>query len=293
MYPIEKMILPDHYSREGHKPILIVNHVTVGSKQSVINTFKNTANKKSSTYLNCRDGSIVQFVDIQKKPKTNGTIRSPKSSIIKQMGTLNPNYYTITIENEDAYNDDTKGVDGQLTEAQFRSLCWLHKHIQTEVKRIYGTTIPLNSSHVIGHRDIDSIGKALCPGPNFPMDRLLKELAIADTMTLEEYEEHLDYTSKPAYDRALCYSFAERVQDLGKKLTDKKYGAEARRKLMKLSPIMEELNYSYYEGDTITAEGIVKRILDVYKNSHNEKFEGEAFRKLNIGATYAKSVGIL
>lgn len=286
---IEKKILGGHGGREGHLPIIIVNHVSVGGKQSVINTFSNLANKVSSTFLNCRDGSIVQFCDITTRPKTNGNIRSPRSPIVKQMGTVNPNLYSVTIENEDAYNDDTPGVDGQLTEPQFYSLCWLHKYIQTEVKRIYGNTIPLNSSHVIGHRDIDSLGKGFCPGNNFPMARLLTELTIAESMTLEAYEERLLYLQSTSSHRAICYAFTERMEKLGNTFADKKYGELAKSLVMRLEPISGELGYV---GE-VTPEGMVKKVISIYKNSHDARFEGEAFRKLTFASKFAQEHGIM
>jgi N-acetylmuramoyl-L-alanine amidase len=289
MIPIEMKLLGGHGSREGHLPIIIVNHVTVGGKGSVINTFSNLLNKVSSTFLNCRDGSIVQFCDITQRPKTNGNIRSPRSSIVKQMGNVNPNLYSVTIENEDAINDDTPGVDGRLTEPQFYNLCWLHKYIQTEVKRIYGNTIPLNSSHVIGHRDIDSVGKGLCPGNNFPMARLLTELSIADSMTLEAYEERLLYLQSTSSHRAICYAFTERIETLGNTFTHPKYGNLAKSLVMRLEPILAELGYV---GE-VTPEGVVKRVISIYKNSHDSRFEGEAFKKLTRGAKFAQENGIM
>lgn len=280
-------------NRNGVKPIGICNHISVGTMTSMDAWFKNPASNASAHFGIGRNGAIHQYVDIEHGAWTQGitrdAIKYATAPLIKSMD-MNPNLYLIGIEHEGYAGN---GVDGDLTEAQLKSSLWLHKYIQDYVMKKWKHKIDLNSYYVLGHYQIDPRRKPFCPGKKFPWSRLYAELAIADTMTLEEYEEHLYYTSKPAYNRALCYAFAERVQELSKTLTDKKWGKEARRKLLKLSPIMEELNYSHYEGDTITAEGIVKRILDVYKNSHNDKFEGEAFRKLNIGATYAKQVSIL
>jgi len=290
MFPIEKRILGGHGGRDGHKPIIIVNHVTVGGKQSVINTFSNLANGVSSTFMNCRDGSIVQFCEMTTRPKTNGNIRSPKAPIVIQMGNVNPNYYSITIENEDAYNDDTPGVDGQLTEKQFISLCWLHKYIQTEVKRIYGHTIPLNSSHVFGHRDIDSKGKALCPGNNFPFDRLYKELAVADTMTLEAYEEHLNYKQSDTAISTEVYAFFTRFEDLERRKDGDKYANEVRRKIMLMAPIMADMGLK----EEPTVESILKRIKEVKSTAIvSGTWQKEGLRKASIGAKYAQEKSIL
>lgn len=290
MFPIEKKILGGHEGRLSHKPIVIVNHVTVGNKKSVINTFSNLANKVSSTFLNCRDGSIVQFCEITTRPKTNGNIRAPRSPIVIQMGNVNPNYYSVTIENEDAYNDDTPGVDGQLTEPQFYSLCWLHKYIQTEVKRIYGITIPLDASRIIGHRDIDSQGKALCPGNNFPMNRLLTELAIANSMTLEAYEEHLAYKQSDTSISTEVYAFFARFDDLGQRKDDPKYGGEVRRKVMLMAPIMADLGLK----EEPTVDSILKRIKELKSTAIvSGTWQKEGLRKASIGAKYAQEARIL
>ncbi|MDG0791908.1 N-acetylmuramoyl-L-alanine amidase [Cohnella ginsengisoli] len=288
MFPIEQNILGGHYDREGHKPIVIVNHISVGSFSSVKNTFQNLLNQKSSTYLNGRDGRIMQFVELTKRPKTNGNIRSPKAPIVLQMGALNPNFYSITIENEDAYNDDTPGVEGTLTEIQFLSLCWLHKWIQTEVLRIYGHKIALNSSQVIGHFQIDSIGKSQCPGPKFPWTRLYAELAIADSMDLEHYEERIDYLQKNTTDRVLAFAFYDRAFDLKSKLNDPKYGGAARAKLESLLQALIMLG-----KQATTAEEIFAVIKDLYNKANQGNFMGEAVRKLLVIAALAKEKGLL
>jgi hypothetical protein len=281
MIAIEKKILGGHEGRAGHKPIIIVNHVTVGGEGSVINTFSNLANKVSSTFLNCRDGSVVQFCEFTSRPKTNGIIRSPRSPIVIQMGNLNPNYYSVTIENEDAYNDDTPGVDGQLTDVQFYNLCWLHKYIQTEVKRIYGNTIPLNSSHVLGHRDIDSVGKSLCPGNNFPMNRLLAELAIADKMTLEAYEERLEYLRNPSAQYVKAFAIAKRIESLHSGIGEPKYGNERKRKLTLLLSV---------EGIADVDALKVRVCEDLYSKLRTLK---EANRKLEKYHDFAEEKGLL
>lgn len=284
MIAIENRLLGAHEGRRGHKPIIIVNHVTVGGKGSVINTFSNLSNKVSSTFMNCRDGSIVQFCAFEQRPKTNGRIRSPRSPIVKQMGNINPNLYSVTIENEDAFNDDTPGVDGQLTEKQFYSLCWLHKYIQTEVKRIYNHTIPLNSSHVIGHRDIDSVGKALCPGNSFPFPRLYAELAIADGLSLEAYEERLDYLLNPSVRTVRAFAFADRMNSWWTRRDDPKWGGQCRVKMLMFADLL----------GLETEKEIYERVCkDLYEKAVSGKFVNEATSKLIVYADFAEEKGIL
>ncbi|ASS66201.1 N-acetylmuramoyl-L-alanine amidase [Paenibacillus sp. RUD330] len=222
-------------SRGGHIPICIVLHITAGSANSAYNEFKNSGNQKSSTFLTTRSGEVWQFIDIQSKPWTNGNIRNPTAPIIRANGPLNPNYYSVTIEQE-GYG--TSGGDGAITEDQFLALCQLIKHIQTEVKRIYGNTIPLTPERVIGHYQIDSMGKSFCPGPAFPWTRLYKELIVADSMTLEHYEERIDSLKQPAKTAQRAYTIAIRINDLSAKLEVQKFIRAATDKLLLLIPIV-------------------------------------------------------
>ena len=235
---IERRILGDHSGRGVHKPIAICLHITAGKKSSVENTFQNLSNDVSSTFLNCRDGSIVQFVEITNRPKTNGIINQPTSPLVKQMGGVNPNLYMVSIENE-GYSGN--GVDGTLTEKQFYSLCWLIKYIQSEVQRLYNVRIPLNSHQIIGHNQIDSVKKASCPGKNFPWARLFAELAIAESMDLtESYEERLASIQDTNGETTRAYNIATRIDQLNTRLSDPKWGGAAAVKLTWLYPLFPD-----------------------------------------------------
>ena len=239
---IERRILGNHSGRGVHKPIAICLHITAGSKGSVINTFQNLDNQVSSTFLCCRDGSIVQFVEITNRPKTNGIINKPTSALVKQMGGTNPNFYTVSIECE---GYDGNGVDGTLTEVQFYSLCWLIKYIQTEVQRIYNVRIALNSHQIIGHREIDSVKKSQCPGKNFPFPRLFAELAIAESMDLtQSYEERLSSLQDTTSSATRAFNIATRIDQLNTRLSDPKWGEAAALKLAWLYPVVPDAKAS-------------------------------------------------
>lgn len=274
-----------HESRRTYKPIIIVNHISVGSMGSMFNTFNNIKNQASSHFGIGRDGSIVQYVPFDRAAWTQGKIQLPTAPIIKEL-VGNPNLYGVSIEHEGYAGN---GLDGNLTEEQFAATCWLHKHIQTEVEAIYGIRIPLNSHQVIGHYQIDSKGKPFCPGLAFPWGRLYSELSIADTMTLEAYEERLNYSQSQSAERATSYAFAERISDLGRKFSDPKWADAAKFKVLLLTPILEQIGYV---GE-VTPLGIVNRVMEIYKNSSSPKNEAEGFRKLMIGANRAKEVGLI
>lgn len=232
---IVQKLVDNHGSRGVHKPLCIVLHISAGTAGSVYNTFKNADNKKSSTYLTTRKGEVWQFVPIKRTPWTNGNIRNPTSTLVRSIGPLNPNLYSITIENE---GYEGNGVDGNLSEDQFLALCGLIKHIQQEVLDTYGHRIPLTPERIIGHNQIDSVGKSFCPGMNFPWTRLYKELIVADSMTLEHYEERIDSLKQPAKTAQRAYAIAIRINDLSTKLEIQKFIQPATDKLMMMIPLV-------------------------------------------------------
>jgi N-acetylmuramoyl-L-alanine amidase len=161
-------------SRDGIKPIAIVDHVVAGSGQSCDNWFRSSGNNVSSAHFNVwEDGRITQYVDIRDMAWAAGLTRDripyATASIVKARPNTNPNKYTINIEHA--------GHTGKLTPAQFEATVFLHKWIRDEVKRIYGIEIPLNRTHVIGHYEVDPKRKPNCPGPDFPWSNLMKALS--------------------------------------------------------------------------------------------------------------------
>lgn len=169
-------------SRDGHIPYVIVDHISAGSMGSMDNWFTSSGNKVSSAHFGVsKNGEIHQYVPIERMAWANGLKQweqqKATAEVVRNNPTLNPNKYTVSIEHE--------GTDGQLTEAQFAATVWLHKHIQSEVKRLYGRDMLLDSYHVIGHFQVDPKRKPNCPGPKFPWDRLYKVLKEEKKVTTE------------------------------------------------------------------------------------------------------------
>ncbi|MDT3427684.1 N-acetyl-anhydromuramyl-L-alanine amidase AmpD [Paenibacillus forsythiae] len=173
----------NYSSRDGHVPIAIVDHISGGTMGSMDNWFTSSGNKVSSAHYGVsRSGDIHQYVDIQKMAWANGITAAviPKATadIVKEMAPTNPNKYTVSIEHE--------GTDGELTEAQFQATVWLHKHIASEINRIYGREIVLDSKRVIGHFQVDPVRKPCCPGPKFPWSRLYQALKEDDKVAKDQ-----------------------------------------------------------------------------------------------------------
>ena len=285
--------VPNYGTRiRGNKkytPIVIVNHISMGTMASMDAWFRNPAAQASSHFGVGRDGVIHQYVRIENAAWTQGltadAIPRATAPIVRQMG-VNPNLYCVSIEHE-GYSG--AGADGSLTEVQFWTLCWLHKYIQHEVERIYGNHIRFGPDTVIGHFQIDPVRKPFCPGPNFPWARLYAELSVAEGMDLDAYEEHVTYQMQGG-DYSKAYAAAERIRDLGAKLTDKKWGEAAAMKLLWLEPVLPAINY---QGD-VTPSGIAARILQLYDTMvGGGKYAAEALRKLLLVYPLMKEKGLL
>jgi N-acetyl-anhydromuramyl-L-alanine amidase AmpD len=261
-----------------YTPIVIVNHISMGTLASMDAWFHNPVAEASSHFGVGRNGTIHQYVRLEYAAWTQGltadAIPRATAPIVRKMG-VNPNLYCVSIEHE---GYDSEGGDGTLTEIQFWTSCWLHKYIQSEVERIWGHHIQFGPQYVIGHYQIDPVRKPFCPGRNFPWARLYAELAIAEGMTLDSYEERVHYQMAGG-EQAKAYAAAERTRDLAAKLSDSKWGSAAEMKLLWLTPILPAINY---QGD-VTAAGIAARILQLYETMvGGGQYSAEAIRKLLI-----------
>lgn len=287
-----------------YSPIVIANHISAGTMGSMYNWFTSPNNTNASSHFGVgRDGRIVQYVRLEHAAWTQGltkeTIPRALAEIVKRMG-VNPNLYCAGIEHEGYVEGHLNesgevelvnyGLDGNLTEKQFWSSMWLHKYIQEEVQRNWGHRIVFSPESVLGHFQIDPIRKPFCPGPAFPWTRVYAELAKANSMTLEAWEEYIDYQQGGSSDYAKAYAATERARDLGGKLTDPKWGKAAETKLMWLTDVLPQIDY---KGD-VTAAGIATRILALYETLvKGGKYAQEALRKLLIVHTAMKAKSLL
>jgi N-acetylmuramoyl-L-alanine amidase len=193
--------IPNFYSRNGVKPFVICNHISAGTIGSMTNWFKNPKAQASSHFGVGRDGTILQYVKLENGAWTQGilveNIFKATAQVVKDMK-MNPNYYCVGIEHEGYVQGhldekgevvvENYGLDGVLTDAQFAATCWLHRYIMDYLNNAYGVNMSLSEYNVVGHYQIDPVRKPNCPGINFPWAKLRAELAIAQTMTLAEYE---------------------------------------------------------------------------------------------------------
>src|SRR3990167_2391024 len=145
---------PNAFSRDGYKPFLIVIHISDGDKQSVISEFSSFLTQKSSHYLVCKNGEVIQFVDENLGAWTNGDVKNPTSELVikflKENPSVNLNKVTLSIEHEGYGHTDINAIQYNTTIQLVKELCqkW---------------NIQINRKYIIGQRKINSVTKT-CPG---------------------------------------------------------------------------------------------------------------------------------
>ena len=197
-FKIVQKLSPNKMSRQGHKPDMIVSHITEGSFDGAVTWLCNPKSQASSHFVVAKDGRITQLVDLKEAAWINGTSvdidKDPKrhysKSTLAQVKArkTNANYYTVGIEHEGFSKDG----QGRLTDIQLQATIWLHKHIIKEVKLIYGIDINLDREAIVGHYQINPITKPNCPGQNFQWDKLIEALRedVVD-MAIEQWQREM------------------------------------------------------------------------------------------------------
>lgn len=157
-------ILPINFQK-GRKgafpPDCLVIHVTEGDARSVRSWFHDPAAQVSAHYMTQKDGTVVQFVREEDTAWANGRVDHPTAQLVLDRTGSNPNWWTISIENE----GDGKS---ELTNPQRIALYELIRDIQSRHSRI--TT---DRTHIVGHHEIYSL--KTCPGA-ISVDRIVRDL---------------------------------------------------------------------------------------------------------------------
>lgn len=159
---IEKKPCSNWSYRGEFKPEIIVIHISTGSISSMSYWFADEKSNASSHYAVGLDGSYVQYVEESKASWSCGRVNNPSFSLYKP--DVNPNLYTINIENEG--QDLSKSPD-----VQFKALAVLIKDIATR------NNIPIDRDHIIGHYQVDAANRPHCPSPDHSiMEKIIKEV---------------------------------------------------------------------------------------------------------------------
>jgi N-acetyl-anhydromuramyl-L-alanine amidase AmpD len=153
--------------RDGFVPEIIAIHIADGSLESMDSWFAFKGSMVSAHYGISYDGKeIHQYIDESKAAWACGIANKPTFKLYKP--NVNPNKYMISIEN--AGTNLAKSFPIQI-----ETLCELIKDV---AKR---NNIPLDRDHIIGHFEVNPIGKPVCPSPDHSvMDRLVASLTMSD-----------------------------------------------------------------------------------------------------------------
>lgn len=152
------------------EPLGVMNHIMQGYKRTMEGWARERPDTtpKSAQFLIGRDGDIVQTVSIFEQAWAGGTIRKPKSKIIKELGG-NPNNYFVHIEHEGFSTPPGYGFDYIYSKKypwsvpMIESSIRVHAFIIREVARVQNRVIDPNRDTVIGHRQGDSVNRANDP----------------------------------------------------------------------------------------------------------------------------------
>ncbi len=177
-------------SRGGHKPCLIVWHIAEGTYHGTIGWGKNPQGDTSSHFVLGKNGEVTQLIPLDKAAWTQGVVKNPTHPYVKAHPDVNPNQYCISIECEGFWKD----TKGKLTDKALDTAVELTKHIVSEVKRIYGVTIPIDREHIIGHCEINSVTRPHCPGELFPFDELISRASGKKPQNEPQNEQKTTYT---------------------------------------------------------------------------------------------------
>lgn len=149
--------------RQGLRPKAIVIHIIVGSQSSADDWFNNPASGVSAHYSVSKAGVIHQYVDPDDTAFHAGNVASPTWAGIERRpdgSFLNPNLYTLGIEHEGKPDDD-------WTDAMYDASSQLVRMLADRY------AIPLDSNHVIRHRDIRAT--KTCPGSKADLSRIIAQ----------------------------------------------------------------------------------------------------------------------
>lgn len=136
--------------RGAYKPLAVVVHIMEGSLPGTDSWFDQTRSHVSSHWGIGKNGELHRYVKEEDTAFHAGTVDRPQWKLIRRG--INPNLYTIGIENEGRNGD-------ALTDAQLQTLASV---IAAAAQR-WG--FPIDADHVIPHHFIRAMKP--CPGESF------------------------------------------------------------------------------------------------------------------------------
>jgi len=151
-------------------PLAIIYHCTDDLVLSnTISWFQDGSSNASSHFVIARDGKVYQFVSSKDGAWTNGDYNQYRTDIPWLVETIRSgvNVNNRTISYEFVATPSTPPTEAQYVSAIALSRYFCHP-------KVYG--IATDRGHQMRHADINSVSRSYCPGPNFDLERIIKEL---------------------------------------------------------------------------------------------------------------------
>lgn len=151
---------PNFGERNGTKIDMIVVHCTDGNYPWDLQWLQNPQSQVSSHYVIAPDGTINQLVQEDKVAWHAGRVDNPTAPLVVQRPGVNPNIYSIGIENSMIGTNTQDPREYQSLKDLVSSLCAKYN-------------IPIDRTHIVGHHEI--YNPKTCPG-TISVDKLVKDL---------------------------------------------------------------------------------------------------------------------
>lgn len=199
------------------RPEAIVFHITGDSRRSQsVEWFEDPASKVSAHYIIEKNGDVFMCVHPEHKAYHCGIINQPTALIYNDKGQLNPNTYTIGIE--------CVSSGEPLEDGQYAALIQL-THDLCSIYRI-----PRDRYHLIGHFELDSVGRKYDPIASYSVDEVVKTIRELEAVKVT-FEEALKIQvdegviNSPEYWRLVCATtknFEQYAINVSKKIQELK-----------------------------------------------------------------------
>ncbi|GAF97935.1 unnamed protein product [marine sediment metagenome] len=182
-YPDAKWIgTPNHfgYPAGTHgqlQPLAICDHIMCGTLRGCDAWFNGGG--LSAHFGIGKNGDVHQYVELEDIAWANGSVANPDPALAYIYENYNPNVVTWSIEHEGWPHD-------YWTEAMYQADLKLKRWL---LGRWPGLAI-------VGHYQFDSVNRNNCPGPNWPIERLIADLKEEDVATIERRVELLEEAAR-------------------------------------------------------------------------------------------------
>lgn len=138
----------------------VIWHVTAGGEAGSLAWLTNPSSGASSNYLIGKDGTVYELVPPTEDAWANGAVNKPDTTnpLIPKWVREGANFNQRTVSIEVVRETSANGQPGGFTPPQYKALvtltAWLCQEFRLTPDRV----------HIFGHRTIDSVNRANCPG---------------------------------------------------------------------------------------------------------------------------------